>query len=123
MAPEQRQGKDTDERSDIYCFGATLHEVFTGKPASLGLRAIEPPELDRAIKRCLEEDPDKRWQSAADLAFELRSIRDHRPAAAKTARPWGWIVSAALLVACLVLIWRQSKRYHGKRPAPVNVGG
>ncbi len=98
MAPEQRLGKEADERSDIYAFGATLHELVTGKRAAEGLQKIEPPMLDDIVRRCMEEDPEKRWQSAADLVHQLRWIAaSPGTAAQKSRRPWAWIAAAAVM--------------------------
>jgi len=114
MAPEQRQGKEADERSDIYAFGATLHELITGKRAAEGLQKIEPPMLDRVVRRCLEEDPEKRWQSAADLAEMIRTLSAGLdvPAGKKPRRLWPWLMVAAAPLIAVVLAVLQ-------RPAPL----
>jgi serine/threonine-protein kinase len=92
MAPEQLQGKEADARSDIFSFGATLHEMLTGSrafdgdshasviaailrsdpPSPSSLQPLTPPAVDRVVRKCLSKDPDERWQSAGDLADELR---------------------------------------------------
>jgi serine/threonine protein kinase/dipeptidyl aminopeptidase/acylaminoacyl peptidase len=92
MAPEQLEGADADHRSDIFAFGSVLYEMLTGKRAFEGrsqaslisaimsgtpapltsLQPLTPPALERIVMKCLEKDPDRRWQSAADLADELR---------------------------------------------------
>lgn len=94
MAPEQLEGKDADARSDIFAFGAMLYEMSTGKRAFEGasqatlIAAIiereptsisviiptTPPIFERLVKKCLNKDPEKRWQSASDLCDELRWI-------------------------------------------------
>jgi serine/threonine-protein kinase len=96
MAPEQLEGKKADARTDIFAFGATLYEMVTGQRAFQGesrasliaaimssephpiseLQPMTPPALDRVVKRCLAKDPDERWQSAGDLADELRWIAE-----------------------------------------------
>jgi Protein kinase domain len=79
MAPEQREGKACDERTDIYALGLVLSEMATGSRARPG----EQPQLDslpekfaHVVKLCLAHDPDERWQSTRDVKSELEWIRD-----------------------------------------------
>jgi serine/threonine protein kinase len=101
MAPEQVEGKEADARSDIFSLGAVLYEMIGGKRAFEGktlvsvaaailekdpapIRTLQPetpPALERAIKKCLAKDPDARWQSAGDLASELKWIAEGGAAA------------------------------------------
>ena len=96
MAPEQLEGKEADVRSDIFAFGAMLFELLTGKRAFAGKTQVsvmaaileyDPPPvttldpampvaLNRIVQKCLDKDPAKRWQCAADLADELRWIAE-----------------------------------------------
>lgn len=97
MSPEQAQGKtgQIDHRSDIFSFGCMLFEAVTRnrpfqgesnvqslyrivyEPAPL-VKDFNPsasPELQRVIRRCLQKDPDERYQSIQDVALELKELR------------------------------------------------
>ena len=96
MSPEQVQGKTVDHRSDIFALGLILYEMLTGKQAFERLTRVEtmaailndepaaiaeaapntPAGLQRLVNRCLEKTPERRFQSAADLAFALESHSD-----------------------------------------------
>ena len=97
MAPEQIEGRDADARTDIFALGCVLYELITGKRAFDGktpsnvmaavlateprriteLVPMTPATLEWIVQRCLEKDPDARWQSARDVALQLRWIGDH----------------------------------------------
>ena len=96
MAPEQLEGAEADPRTDIFALGALLYEMATARRAFEGksktsliaailstqpppissVQPVMPPALDHVVKKCLEKDPDDRWQSAHDVASELRWIGD-----------------------------------------------
>jgi serine/threonine-protein kinase len=127
MAPEQLEGHEADQRTDIFAFGTIVYEMITGKKAFAGKsqaslisaimssdpppigtsQPLTPPALDRVVKKCLEKAPSERWQSAKDLGDELRWIADAGSDAGVPAqkpkqhsRRWpGAIVAAALIVA------------------------
>jgi serine/threonine protein kinase len=131
MSPEQLEGKEADARSDIFAFGATLYEMLTGARAFSGqskasligsimkeepraiseIQPTSPPALDRLIKKCLQKDPDDRWQSAKDLKDELdwiASAGSQAGIAAPVTRKrrfrlrLGWILAAVFaLIAAL----------------------
>ena len=107
MAPEQREGRPTDTRTDLYALGLALAEMAAGKRLSSdhapppGL----PPALSRIVARCLAPDPEERWQAASDVKAALELIEApvegaHTPAA--RSRRWmiaGSAVAAAVLAA------------------------
>jgi serine/threonine protein kinase len=106
MAPEQLQGnEDVDSRADIFSFGCVLYEMLTGKRAFEGantasviaaimdrpapsVAAVAPASLDWVLRRCLEKDPDKRWQSARDLGAALERVAVVGTEVQGTRRQW-----------------------------------
>jgi tetratricopeptide (TPR) repeat protein len=94
IAPEQREGKPADARTDIYSFGCVLYEMLTGARVGSQRRRIPSRKLERIVTRCLEEDPGRRWQSAAKLERELKRITTARS-------PWKTVSAAAVALALL----------------------
>ena len=148
MAPEQLEGAEADARTDIFAFGAVLYEVATGKRAFDGasrasliasimatqprpiseLQPMTPPALDRLIRKCLAKDADARWQSAADVADELRWITESGSqvvsGASVSSRRRGsnrlaWSLTLLSLLAAAAVIVSYSGKLPG-RPASVH---
>ena len=141
MAPEQIEGREVDGRTDIFAFGVVLFEMLCGRrpftgdsraslmaaivaaepPALSSLRPRAPASLERLIRRCLSKDPEDRWQTARDMAAELRWIAEAGEAEKRSARGKtcpaaprralvrrvgsGALAAAGGLAATLPLIW------------------
>ncbi len=142
MAPEQLAGEEPDARTDIFAFGCVLYEMATGKRAFEGknktsliaaivsgepapmtqIQPLTPPALEHVVKKCLAKDPDDRWQSASDIAEELRWIGEAGSQAGvatpltmrrRVRERMAWAAAAALAVALAVvapLYWRAASR-------------
>jgi serine/threonine protein kinase/tetratricopeptide (TPR) repeat protein len=130
MAPEQLLGLEKDARVDIYGFGAVLYEMTTGHrpftsilparltddilhhapppPSSYG--HLVSPELERIIGKCLEKDPENRYQTAKELKIDLRRLSAQSSAVLPTAdhtpplrSPW-WRRHLPLLTLAVLLL-------------------
>jgi serine/threonine-protein kinase len=89
MSPEQAAAKPLDARSDVFSFGAVLYELLAGTPAFAGDSTAQiisavlrddprpseaPAALQQVIKRCLAKDPDRRFQTMADVKLALQHL-------------------------------------------------
>jgi tetratricopeptide (TPR) repeat protein len=74
MAPEQARGMSSDARADIYSFGLVLSEMSDGTADAMR-RNARPSELDRIIGKCLEHDPERRYQNAAKIREDLERLK------------------------------------------------
>jgi Tol biopolymer transport system component len=104
LSPEQARGEPADARSDLFAAGAVLYEMLCGERAFAGatfaerlsatLRDTPPGLVDSrlgdalpAVARCLEKEPQRRFQSALDLAWTLEGLRDPGAALPVKSRP------------------------------------
>jgi serine/threonine-protein kinase len=145
MAPEQLEGKEVDARADIFAFGGMLYEMLTGKrpfegksqasligaildhqpPPISSLQPLTPAILDDLVARCLEKNPDDRWQSARDLKRQLEWVAGHATSAGMTTAiagasqaqspgsrllAIGAVVLTTAVVASVVIAWALSPR-------------
>ncbi len=141
ISPEQVRGKPADPRSDLFALGAILYEMLTGQRAFKGdtpadtLTAIltkEPPELTSAdgaippilesvVRHCLEKQPDERFQSARDIAFDLEQMTLASSAVALQSQPIrrkSWPLAVGLLVALLLLGGGLFLTWRARAPRP-----
>jgi Tol biopolymer transport system component/predicted Ser/Thr protein kinase len=104
MAPEQREGKECDARTDIYAFGCVLYEMLTGKRAAQERTPVEPAALESVLRTCLEKDPEDRWQSARDIKRAL-ALPAPAPSVRAGFNKVSWVVAALAVVVAAAALW------------------
>ncbi len=137
MSPEQVRAQPLDHRSDIFSLGSILHEMLAGNRAFRGATTVdtmiailnaEPPALphpalDRLVRRCLEKDPARRFQSASEVALQLEVVLDGRASVAEgdskralsTRRTVLMAVGSAASVAAGAALWKWRKSLFASR--------
>ncbi|MEA2568195.1 MAG: eukaryotic-like serine/threonine-protein kinase [Acidobacteriota bacterium] len=135
MSPEQLSGDAVDHRTDIFALGAVLYELATGRRAFIGstntsliaailssdpppmseLQPLTPASFEHIVAKCLAKDPEGRWQSAHDIAEELRWVAQQPSGSMKTAvapapkrirSALPWLIAAAAIAIASIASWR-----------------
>ncbi len=141
MAPEQLLGGEIDARTDIHAAGSVLYEMATGQRpftevessqliGAILRRAPQPPkalnprvslELERIISKCLEKEPENRYQSAKELAVDLRRTMrgigpTQAPMVGQVRKEWAWKATAVVVGLAVLLVmagfFLRSRRIH-----------
>jgi len=145
MSPEQAEGRKLDGRSDVFSFGSVLYEMVTGQKPFTGESRVAllakvlnedatppsriapsvPPDLEKAILRCLRKDPARRFQTMADLKVALEDLQDESasgtqaqatPPPARSSRKWALTGLLSLLVAGGFFAWREFRAPDRSQP-------
>ena len=141
MSPEQVRGEPLDARSDIFSLGAVLHEMLSGQRAFPGAGVVEsgyailngnppslpssvPPSVGQVVQRCLEKEPESRFQTAADLGFALDVVRHPTATVAPLPRRGSKLVLlgavvVGLLLALVVTTWLRTRPAASVASGPV----
>jgi tetratricopeptide (TPR) repeat protein/predicted Ser/Thr protein kinase len=155
MAPEQAAGSgaSTGPTADVYSLGAILYELLTGRPPFLGASVLEtlslarerepvsprqlqpgtPRDLETICLKCLAKSPEKRYESAGEIAEDLRRYKTGRPILARRASSWekslrwcrrnpGMVALAtclqlALIVGLAATLWKWRDAEQARRAA------
>ena len=146
MSPEQAAGRSVDSRSDIFSFGVLLYQMVTGQLPFRGdtststlakiletepepvskIRQGLPPDLERVVRRCLQKQPEARYNDTRDLVAELREMQTTGESRAvtpvqtesegKKIPAWIW-VAVAVLVIGMVIFFAGPFRKRAEEPA------
>jgi eukaryotic-like serine/threonine-protein kinase len=148
MSPEQLEGKPVDHRTDIFALGCVLYEMATGQrpfsgtsaaaisaailssdpPPLRSLQPASPPALERIILTALEKSPEDRWQTAQDVARQLRWLSESSTSgeampAVPSSRPSRRLLIALPIAAALggLLMWGANRLFNPQRATPAAV--
>jgi serine/threonine protein kinase len=136
LSPEQARGEEVDARSDIFSFGIVLYEMTTGRRPFTGdtstavihgllheapvtpskLNPGTPRGLERVVLKCLQKEPEARYQSVTELLVDLRALQQPRPHA--LAHAYVQLALAALLLTMAVIAVVVALNSSARRGAP-----
>jgi serine/threonine-protein kinase len=126
MSPEQAAGDHVDARSDLFSLGIVMHEMLSGKLPFRGATNLEclrsrlyerptalagpgmPPQLAEVVSKCLAREPEARYQTAGDLAADLRRVSATPSRARMPSRRVALVAGVALVLVGAAAEWRRT---------------